>query len=253
MDKLAREVVQMRQDRLRLLQSQNVAAERQQQLEERRQQAVSPIYASAAGVVSFCVDGLEQLATPDNVGPNLWSQLQEHKADKVFRIVPESKIEAGQPVCKIAVDQDFCLLVQLPASEVVIDVANWSSASVSSSDLKDGKRLPVDVIDHQGLGDQQLLLQVKSEQLSGAPRFLTVNLHREGDTFCRVPRQAIVMKEQKPTIYIVEGALVKEQLVEILQQEKKHVIISGIAPGTQVIAKPEGLHDGEDVTDRLRK
>jgi len=249
--KSARSVVQLQQDYLRLVQSQGAAAERRQELTERRQAAIVPVRAPVAGTIFYWVDGLEQQAVVNNLKPQLWDQLQAAKNNKCYQTSPDSQIEAGQPVFKIAVGKEAYLLLQL-AGDVAELPADWDSLSVHVLG-EAGTTFSASVVSRSELGPGQVLLQTSLPETLSLSRFFEVDLHKEGTVFCRIPAQAIISIEDETVVFVLDGNTVKAHAIEVLRPDKKYMIVTGIEPGVNLIVNPDGLVDGQDVTDRLRK
>lgn len=251
--KLAREVVQLQQDRLVLAKSQVATAEQRQELEARRQQAIVPVHTPATGVVHYWVDGLEEMATVSNLTPGLWEQLKGAQLEKVYRTEGGTQVAAGQPAFKVAVDTKTYLLVQLTTDNAVIP-PDWESVSLRLQGGRVEEVFSAAIVEHTGLEAGQLLLRLDAGEALVLPRFSEVSLHKDGEIFCSIPMQAITSVEGKTAVFVLEGNTVKAQPVEVLQQQtKKNVIVAGIKPGVSFVIRPEGLSDGLDVTDRLRK
>lgn len=248
LSQIAKGVVQLQQDHQLLAQSQVATAEQRQELEYRRQQAIVPIYAPTGGAVYFWVDGLEDLASPTKIVPDLWGQLQAGKSAPVYQTEGDAQVAAGQPVFKVAVDNRTYLLTQVDTDKVEIP-PEWQTVSVCWQD----KVFSARVVEHDGLASGQVLLLVEEASMA-LPRFMEVSLHKEGEVYCSIPVQAVTTIDNQNVVFVLEGNAVKAMPIEILQQpNKKKVIVVGLQPGMSVVTRPEGLVDGQDVTERLRK
>jgi hypothetical protein len=251
--KLAKQVVQLQQDHVLLAQSQVTSTEQRQRLEDRRQQAIVPVHTPVTGAVYYWVDGLEEVATLSKLAPGLWEQLQGAKPEKTYQTQGDSQVEAGQPVFKVAVDDKSYLLLKLSAENSSVP-SEWESVSVQLTEGEVQEAFSGRIIEHEGLEQGQLLLSLEAAEPLVLPRFSAVSLRKDGEVFCSVPKQAVVTVDNETVVFILEGNIVKAQPVRILQQQtKKSVIVAGIKPGVPIVKRPEGLVDGQDVTDRLRK
>ncbi len=253
LNKMAKEVVQLQQDRILLAKSQGATTEQREELEQRRQQAIVPVHTPVAGSVCYWVDGLEEVAKTANIAPGLWEQLQAAKKEKVYLTTVDSSVAAGQPVFKVIVDDKAYLLAKLTTDSAVVP-PEWETVSLRWRDGEQEKTFTAAIVEREGLEPGQLLLQLPAAQAMELPRFLEVSLHKEGEVYCSIPKQAVVTLEGQTVVFVLEGNTVRAQPVEVLQQEtKKNVIVAGMKSGMSVVTKPEGLSDGQDVTDRLRK
>ncbi len=246
---IAKGIVQLQQDHRLLAKSRAATTEQRQELEQRRQLAIVPVHAPTAGAVYFWVDGLEELASPANIAPTLWEELQAAKSVPVYETVDDTQVAAGRPVFKVAVDDKTYLLAQLEADKGELP-PDWETVSICWQETV----LTARIVEHEGLAAGQVLLQAEGEAAMRLPRFVEINLHKEGEVYCSVPIQAVSSWDSQNVVFVLEGNQVKAQPVEVLQQlNKKTVIVVGLKPGMPIVANPEGLVDGQDVTDRLRK
>jgi multidrug efflux pump subunit AcrA (membrane-fusion protein) len=63
---------------------------------------------------------------------------------------------------------------------------------------------------------------------------------REGRDALYVPRQALFEKEGKPVVYVRKGAAFEPREVKLVQRTESHVLIEGLAEGTEVaLVNPE--------------
>ncbi len=248
LSQIAKGVVQLQQDHLVLAKSQVALAEQRQELEARRQQAIVPVHSPVAGAVYYWVDGLEDEASPTKITPNLWEQLQAGKSAPVYTTTGDIEVASGQPVFKVAVDDKSYLLVQVDVAKSEV-LRTWQTISVCWQDNVVSAR----VVEHEGLDSGQVLLLVEDPAVD-LPRFLQVSLHKEGEVYCSIPARAVTTVEGRSVVFVLDGSTVKAQPVEVVQQaNKKAVIVVGLQPGMSVVSTPEGLVDGQDVTERLRK
>lgn len=251
--KVAKEVVQLQQDYSLLAKSQVATAEQRHELEQRRQQAIVPVHTPAAGSVYYWVDGLEEVAKATNITSGFWEQLQAAKKAKVYQTAGDSSVAAGQPVFKVAVDSKSYLLARLTTENAVVP-PEWKTVSLRWQNGAQEAMFSANIVEHKGLEAGQLLLQLPADEAMVLPRFLEISLHKDGEVYCSIPLQAVVTLDGQTAVFILEGNMVKAQPVEVLQQQtKKNVIVAGMKPGMSFVTKPEGLSDGQDVTDRLRK
>ena len=253
MTQTAKQAVQLQQDHALLAKSQVATAEQREQLEQRRQQAIVPVHTPAAGSVYYWVDGLEEVAKPANIGAELWEQLQAGKQAQVYRTEGDGLVAAGQPLFKVAVDNKTYLLVQLASADAVVP-PEWQAVSVCWQNEGQEALFSGKVVEHSGLTEGQLLLQVDADEANHLPRFLDVNLHKDGEVYCSIPQKAVVNLEGQNVVFVLDDVTVKAHPIDVLQEQtKKNVIVAGLKPGAAFILDPAGLSDGQDVTDRLRK
>lgn len=253
MTQAAKQAAQLQQDHAVLAKSHVATTEQREQLEQRRQQAIVPVYTPSAGAVYYWADGLEEVAKPANIGAELWEQLQAGKQAQVYLTERDNLIAAGQPLFKVAVDNKTYLLLQLVSADAVVP-PEWQTVSVCWQHEGQEALFSAKIIEHEGLAEGQLLLQVEAEEAAQLPRFLDINLHKDGEVYCSIPRGAIANIDGQNVVFILDGSIVRAQPIDVLQeQNKKNVIIGGLKPGTSFVLEPTGLSDGQDVTDRLRK
>lgn len=249
--KQSKEIAQLQQDHARLAQSLDASAGQRQEIEERRELAIVPVHAPATGSILYWVDGLEESATLGKLAPDLWERLQAAHKNEIYQTAGDCQISAGQPVFKIVTPaSDTYLLAQLTAADTTLP-ADWESVSIEFAGASE--MLTASIVEGADLQPGQLLLKLTDEVPLALTRFNKISLHREGAIFCRIPQSALTTQDGETIVFTVEGNTLLAQAVQIVQQNKKQVIVSGLRQGATIVTKPAGLTDGQDVTDRIRK
>jgi hypothetical protein len=250
LNSLAKEVSSLQQDRLRLAQTQTARQERRAQLEERRKQAISGIYAPAAGRISFLVDGLEQLADPGQITADLWGKLKA-QSQQEYQVVPDAKIVAGQPAFKVIEGGPRYLLTKL-ADANPLPLGTERSLDVQLGQGEDAQSFTVSLAENAALGEGQLLLEIPDD-CPPLGRNLRFTLYAEAPAVCRIPRTALVTLDEQVGVMTLEDTITRFHPVSVQTEERRTVLVTGIEPGLQVVSNATGLTDGEDVANRLRK
>lgn len=200
---------------------------------------VTPIEASAAGIVIYSVDGLEEVATPGAV-PALTPTLvrsfhpSRHSA-------PEGPVAPGQPLFKIVDNVSLLLAVVLPKE----NTTELSEDSVLPMRLQEygGKVISFRIERLVAEGDSVLLVMVPEtfpDELITArrPTVRLITWQYEGLV---APVAAVDWSRSQPGIYVQEGRSVTFVPIKVLGQNETHIAFEAdIREGASVLAEVPG-------------
>lgn len=250
MSRYAQELSSLQQNRLQLIGTANAIQEQREALLARREQAIVAMQAPVQGRAYFLVDGLEQSALVSAIGPGTWDAL---KTDKGTAAVTRDgdQVAAGQPLFKLVTSDEVYLLVQL-GKDNVNSTTGWQGVKVQSDALNDKVSFSAELVAHQGLGADQLLLKV-TEPLPGlyTERIVSLRLFPQGEILCEIPASALLPDDA--SVFVLDGTIARKQAVTVRGQAGKNAVVAGLQPGTVVLKRPGGISDGEDIGPRLRK
>lgn len=199
------------------------------------------ITAKKAGIVSFKIDGLEEIYTQKNLKALDLNKIETLKPEN-HQIVEGSDIESGKPVFRIINNLDPVYIVtsqadQKPFADEDSVLISWGTegqsyrASIVERDLAGKKGLYLlSVSDY----DNTLMILRKLD-------FKVITERYEG---CVVPREAIIAKDGKDGIYTLYKERVKWKSIEVEGRVGEQVVVSGINPDTPVVINPELVKEG---------
>jgi len=214
-------------------------------LESKTGETVFDIVTPRAGVVSFHVDGLENVYSPNNL-----MELDLNKIDTIKTVIrnitPGSQVEEGKPICKIV--NNLAPINVLAVTEEALDFPNKSQRSkVEISLINNDKQVYQAVLMEKAFRGKpnQILLSLEdfNDYLMSARQqdFNLTTVRYEGYI---VPAGAIVRKEGKDGIFTIYKERVKWKNVKIEGSYQEKVVISGITPNIKVITHPEYVKEG---------
>ncbi|MDT3700294.1 MAG: HlyD family efflux transporter periplasmic adaptor subunit [Thermincola sp.] len=213
-------------------------------LESKVGETVFNIVTPRAGVVSYHLDGLENVYSPKNL-----TELDLNKIDTIKsearNFTPGSQVEEGQPVCKIV--NNLVPINILAVTDKVLDIPEKFAKSKINISLNDDRQVYQAALTEKafrGKANQTLfsLENYDNSLMTAREQDFTVTTARyEGYI---VPAGAIVQKEGQDGIYTIYKERVKWKEVKIEGSSQGQVVISGVTPETRVIFNPEYVSEG---------
>lgn len=213
-------------------------------LDSKTGEAVFNITSPSAGLVSYHLDGLEEVFTPARI-----KELDLNKIDTIKseprQMLPGNQVEAGKPVLKVVNNLEFLnivatvqrgLALQKSKSKTILLALGENENDLCQGTILDGK--------FNGQPNQMLLgiKDYDARMLTGRRiNFKIVTERYEGYI---LPASAIVSKDGKNGIFTVYEERVKWKKVEIEGGTAERVAISGITPDIKVILRPEYVKEG---------
>ncbi|PKM81657.1 MAG: hypothetical protein CVU89_07835 [Firmicutes bacterium HGW-Firmicutes-14] len=202
------------------------------------------ISAPMAGVVSYRLDGLEEIYTPGNVHELDLEKVISFPSD-TRQILAGSRVEGGEPVARIVNNLDPLYIFGEVSGDIGTGIKENDSLSISFNN--DDKDLYRATLVKKNLREKsgRILLSIPyyEKELVTARRtkFWIVTDRHEG---YYVPAQAIVKKDGTDGIYTVYKEQVKWKQVEIIARIGENVAVSGVTPDIKVILNPEYVKEG---------
>lgn len=214
-------------------------------LDSKTGEKVFNIITPKAGVVSYFVDGMENVYTSKNI-----TELDLNKIDTIKsvmrNIMPGTQVEEGKPVCKIVnnlVPITVMAVTNEPFKLPGSTKRTIMSVSLSNNDKQVFQAVLVDKA-FRGKTNQILFsLDNYDENLiiSRKQDFTLTTARYQGYI---VPAGAIVRKEGKDGIFTIYKERVKWKNIKIEGIYQEKVVISGITPDIKVISHPEYVNEG---------
>lgn len=190
------------------------------------------VHAPVAGIISFSIDGLEELLVADKVNELTYTQLQGIEEDKNNKSIP-AQTKANQPVAKI------------------IDNFSWYIALKLEKPMEEGKSYFVKFED----SEEKIKAKLTSIQSDGPIGLFLVNRDLKGlldsrnvdlevivDTYsgCVIPSMALFDKEGMKGVYIIEQGKRFFKQVDIVAQNENEIVVNGIKPGDSILLRSRG-------------
>lgn len=214
-------------------------------LDSKTGETVFNIVAPKAGVVSYNVDGLENVYTPKNL-----MELDLNKIDTLKSVLrnfaPGSQVEEGKPVCKL-VNNLAPLNVLAVTNEVLKFPENPPRSKIEVFLTNNDKQVYQALILEKAFRgkENQILFSLDNYDdhliIARQQDFTLITARYEGYI---VPASAIVRQDGKDGIFTIYKERVKWKSVKIEGAYQEKVVISGITPDVKVISKPEYVNEG---------
>jgi len=213
-------------------------------LDSKTGEAVFNIITPSAGLVSYHLDGLEEIFTPVRI-----KELDLNKIDTIKselrQMLPGNQVEAGKPVLKVVNNLDFLNIVATVQEGMVLQ-KNKSKTILLALGEDDNDLSQGTILEENFHGQpNQILLGIKDydvRMLVG--RQIDFKLVTERYTGYILPASAIVSKDGENGIFTVYEERVKWKKVEVKGSTTESVAISGITPDIIVILCPEYVKEG---------
>lgn len=215
-----------------------------QERERAYRQAVCELRAKVPGVVSFELDGLENLLTP--------SSAQAVAPDRVRSLVTSpvsvcdgSEVAEGEPVFRLI--NNYRLLVLAVLSSEDASVLASSRVRVAFGSTSDNNLFPARVVsqgDPTPSGDRTVLVEVSGfpQELCAARR-VRVKLVTRTCSGLTIPRRAVVQSGEDYLVYVPVNLGVVRKPVEIVGGDQDTVVVRGLKEGERVLTNPSVVHE----------
>ena len=212
-------------------------------LDSKTGETVFNITAPKAGLVSYHLDGLEDIYTPKTI-----KELDLNKTDTIkttpLEYTPGSHVEEGKPVLKIVNNLEPVSIIaslsgelKLPKGQKKLLISFGSDETGSSQGT---------LVDQKFRGKtNQILFSIASyDNVLTVPRKLDFKIIAERFEGYVLPASAMVQKEGKDGIFTVYKERVKWKKVGVVGKVQEKVVISGVTPDIKVILNPEYVKEG---------
>lgn len=185
-------------------------------------------YAPEAGIVSFNIDGYEDLLVADKVKDLTCTQLQVVSDDKNSKDLSKS-VKVNQPVVKI------------------IDNFSWYIAVKLENQMDEGKSYYININE-----EQRINARLTNTSEDGTIGFFLINTGLEGLLDSRkvrveivtasytgniIPKAALFQNEGKEGVYILERGKKRFKPIEIIAQNDNKMIVNELKPGDKIIVQ----------------
>lgn len=213
-------------------------------LDSKTGEAVFNIVTPKAGVVSYYVDGLENVYSPKNI-----SELDLNKIETIKPVSqnfkPGSQVEEGKPVCKIV--NNLAPVTVMAVSKDVLKFPDNSPSSIqvalSSNNAQIYQAVLLDKA-FRGKANQFLFSLANYDDYLMTARKQDFDIITARYAGYIVPAQAIVRKDGEDGIFTIYKERVKWKNVQIEGSYEEKVIVSGLTPDIKVITHPEYVNEG---------
>ncbi len=209
-------------------------------------QVIFPVLAPAPGFVSYRLDGLEELLTPDTIGQYGTKQLltmerTDHAA------TDQSKVAAGDPIAKIIGDA---------GAYVSLIVTNSQAERLSAArevtlrfPTFEGERETAATLYHVGGREKSgycLVTYATEKLLEGmiSVRQAAATVVAKTYTGTVVPKKAVVHRGGEDGVFVLDVTVCRFHPVTVLGGDDEEIVVEGLNPGTPVISTPWFVKEG---------
>lgn len=200
------------------------------------------ITAPRAGIVSYRVDGLEDVYSYKNIKELDLTKVETIKAEQA-EIKSGTQIVEGKPLFRIINNLDpVYIIAKLNAGAALL--GNKESFLITPG--PDDKKFRAGIVERKFMGKpNQILFKVSTYDniLLGSRKFdfKIITRRYEGNV---IPAKAVVKKDGKEGIYTLYKERVKWKAVEVGGKIEDKVVISGVTPDIKVVLSPEYVKEG---------
>ena len=203
------------------------------------------ITAPRAGIVSYHLDGLEEVYSRKNINELDLEKVQTLQPE-VKQILPGNQVEEGKPVFKIVNNLEPLFVIADSSGEVnSVEIEKGSTVLLSlGSDEKDVSYAVLSEKNFGGSSGRMLLSLSSYANNLIAPRTITFKVITERYEGFFIPAGAIVRKEGKDGIFTVYKERVRWKGVEIQGRVGDKVVITGVTADLKVVLNPQYVKEG---------
>lgn len=209
------------------------------------EQTVFAVLAPLAGIVSYCLDGLEDTLSPESIGRYTTRQLltMVGRSNSMVR----DRLQAGDPVAKIIGDREAFVAVVVAGSQAD-RLAGVRDVTLRFPEFEGRRETPAR-LHHVGEREANgycLVTYATTELLSGMVSArqvsATIILHAYSGTV--IPRKAVVTRGGEDGVFILDRGTCRFRPVTVRGGNESEVVVTGLGVGTPVISTPGWVEEG---------
>lgn len=212
-------------------------------------QSVFPVLAPHPGLVSYTLDGLEDILTLESIGDYGTRQMLTMMGN-LGAIENQARLSAGAPVAKIISDSGAYVSVIVTNDEAgqILD----DSQVILRFDAFAGRRETRARLYHVGEREKNgycLVTYAAEELLDGmvGVRQVTTTIVLRTHVGTIIPRQALVHRGGQDGVFVLEGGVCRFRPVTVEGGDQDELVVDGLSPGTPVIRNPSLVDEGTDL------
>lgn len=224
---------------------------------------IDVIYAQAAGVVSFTIDGYEQLLSPSNIKNFKLSNIKEIMNSLEKRKEAEEKASTGVKI----VDNFEWYTCSLIGKDVAQDMKQGKKVKLRFTDFGNAEVNGEIYEISQPEGDTCLLIIKVNEHVDSfyKKRIAAMEIIKSYNEGFTVPAKAIVVKDNVKGVYVLRNGMVKFAPVAVLNEGKDQCLVQNLSkddssfkPGyetlkifDEVITTTKRVKENQVLTDKI--
>jgi len=217
-------------------------------------QSLFPVLAPEAGLVSYCLDGLEETLTPASVGRYATKDLLS-PGRQGSATVDQARVEAGDPIAKVISDREAFVATVVKNSEAD-RLAQVREVSLRFPAFT-GRREARATLFHVGQRERNgycVVTYRTGELLDGmvSVRQVEVTVVVEVHSGTILPRRALVHRGGQDGVFVLDVSVCRFRPVTVLGGNDKEVVVEGLEPRTEVISTPWLVQEGQRIGDADR-
>lgn len=183
-------------------------------------------YSSEAGIVSYKIDGYEEIYSFHNKADYNYSNFKTGNL-KTTTIEDSQEVNVGEPIFKIMDNFEWYMVLKI---EDLNDISNYEegdSILVSNKELDEEFKGSIININKESDKGTILCKFNKGFHKIYDKRFINLNIIRYKHNGFKIPKKSIVEKDNLEGVYIKDiSGIIKFKPVEILKEDDKFVYIS---------------------------
>ena len=203
------------------------------------------IYNKEAGLISFAVDGLESKINIDNLDQINLKKFSDYKAD-YQHLISGNSLDKGEELYRIINNFKLYVVVPVPESEI----ERFQLGELVFLKEKNSERLIDARIKNIKYSLNKTFFFIEVEQFIpewSNIRRLNLNIIKNIYRGIKIPRKAVFTQPSGKGVLKVSGYNKYDfKEVVVLNGNDKHVIVSGIEIGEEIITNPEDFNYGRE-------
>ncbi len=214
-------------------------------LDSRTGEQTFNVAAPRAGIVSYHLDGLEEIYSRQNINELDLTKVQTIQAESK-QVLPGSQVEEGKPVFKIVNNLEPLYLIADTSTKLKSAEMKKESIILLSfgAGEKNTYRAVVAEKNFGGSSGKLLLSLSNYSDNMMVPRTVSFEVITERYEGFYVPSRAIVRKEGKDGIFTVYKERVRWKEVEVRGQVGDKAVLNGVTADMKVVLNPQYVKEG---------
>lgn len=225
-------ILKLREDNIKLLE------DSKQSIQKKINSVESDIYSPVSGIVSFNIDGYEQLLTPNEIDKITVAQIENIK-EVEKKDISTAKAKGGKPVLKIVDNSCWYFVVDLKDNELKIGRNYY----INLSDIKvELKAKLLNVYKQSGSSNIGVFLAKNDLPEIVDNRKIKVEILTEKHTGTVVPLSGIFVVDDTKGVYLKNTRKKVFKPIEVIIDDGKKAVVDGLKIGDTILIRGD-LYD----------
>lgn len=210
-----------------------------------KQAGAKEITAPQAGLVSYCIDGMENLGYEGNFKYLKREEFQELDVSP-RRVYLGDKIEGGSPLLKIVNNYHWFFSAVVP-HDVGEKISHLPKAALYF-DFAGSNKVKIVLVEEKTDSSGNFLFTWRIDRdipFFSRERWTSAEIVYEEHQGCVVPREALVTRGKETVLFTVEDGRVSCYQVALKELDDDKAVVEGVPAYSRVITTPDMVSEGE--------